>query len=361
MMKNICFQISNIEKSGGTERVCLMIANALSQQGYNVHVMSWGRTCQTFFPKSEGVCITAMRTNAVLYRLRYKKWLTCWLIRRFVKRKHIDVMIDVDTVLSNETIPALRGTQCKHVAWDHYNYYFCQQEERRVSALNLIKSNSDAMVVLTKADRLLYVDKEGVEPSKIHQIYNPLTFELDKCMLHLQHKVLAVGRFSSEKGFDLLLQAWKIVESQVSDWTLEIWGDTGNDTGDVYATFERLSLQRASLHPATSDIRTKFESAGIFVLSSRFEGLGIVLLEACAAGLPIVSFDCPNGPNEIVEDGVNGYLVEAENIEKLADAIINMIHDDEGRARMGQNAFEMSQRFSLEKIVNQWQDLIESL
>lgn len=357
----ICFQIFNIELSGGTERVCLMIANELAERGYDVTILSRGRVTETFFPVSDKVKVFAMRRNYILYRLRYKTWLTKFLIKRFVRKHSIDIMIDVDTYVSSETIPAIQSTRCKHVAWDHFNFYFCMNDAKKKSVLELIKKHSSRFVVLSRADEMLYMKNAGIDRNLIRQIYNPLTFEESRCLNHTDNVVLAVGRFSYQKGFDLLLKAWQIVEKRVEDWRLEIWGENKSDTGNVHEVFRQLRLKRASLHPATPNIRNQFANASIFVLSSRFEGLGIVLLEASAASLPMISFDCPNGPSEIIEDGVNGYLVEPENIEALAEAIVRMIQDEDGRKRMGQAAYQTSKRYSLESIVNQWESLLNSI
>lgn len=190
---------------------------------------------------------------------------------------------------------------------------------------------------------------------------NSLTYTKDRTINHPENKVLAVGRFAHEKGFDLLLRAWSIVEKEIEDWTLEIWGDTGQDTGNVRNTFHTLHLKRASLHLATDQIQKKFEEASIYVLSSRHEGLGLVLLEASAYSLPLVAFDCPNGPREIIKNGFNGILVDPENVEALAASIILLIKDQNMREQMGKNAFAHSKEFAMDRIIPQWINLIENI
>lgn len=360
-MKKICFQISNIELCGGTERVCAEIANGLSGRGYDVTILTLGRSSKSYFALNPQIKVIALRRNFLLYKLRYKKWLTIFLLRLFVRLYNMDIMIDVDTLLSNETLKAIRGTKCKHIAWDHYNYHFCINDKRRTEALDLIKKYSNALVVLTKADKEQYVEKEDMLVSFVSQIYNPLTFEIDKVISHVQKKVLAVGRFAMQKGFDLLLKSWKKVEDRVNDWELHIYGYNGEDTGDVFSTYDSLNLKRVKLHCSTSDIAEKFAESSIFVLSSRFEGLGIVLLEACASSLPIVSYNCPYGPSEIVKDGENGFLVEPENIDKLAESLIILILDEEKRKSMGEKSFEIAKKFSKDEVVDQWVNLIDSL
>jgi glycosyltransferase involved in cell wall biosynthesis len=101
--------------------------------------------------------------------------------------------------------------------------------------------------------------------------------------------------------------------------------------------------------------------ASIFALSSRFEGFPMVLLEAMSVGLPVVSFDCPTGPREIVEDGRNGLLVPEADVDALAAALIRMIEDDELRRRCSKGALETAERYSIEAIGARWDELIEWL
>lgn len=357
----ICFSINDISLCGGTERMCLMIANELSKHGYDIYILSMQGSCRTFFPKEERVKIHRTMSRLEMLKLGTHPKYIIFKQRILYRWIHPDVVIDCDLPMSNLTIPAIKGGNIKHIAWDNFSYAYFKMVSHEHKALEKIKSNGSHIITLTKRDRDLYISEQGVEACKIHQICNPLTFNKDTMTSHNKKVVISVGRFAHEKGFDMLLKAWEIVERAVDDWSLEIWGDTGEDTGDVWKTYNSLDLKRASLHPATSEISEKYKEASIYVLPSRHEGFGLVLLEASVMSLPLIAFDCPNGPREIVKDGVNGFLVEANNIESLAYAIIRLIKDDEARKRMGKSAFEMSKSFSLEKIANQWQELFENL
>ena len=101
--------------------------------------------------------------------------------------------------------------------------------------------------------------------------------------------------------------------------------------------------------------------SSIFVLSSRYEGFGMVITEAMSCGVPPVSFTCPCGPRDIIDDGKNGLLVENGNIEMLAEKICYLIENDEIRRKMGQQARIDVERFKIEQIAEQWKQLFESL
>ena len=109
-----------------------------------------------------------------------------------------------------------------------------------------------------------------------------------------------------------------------------------------------------------SDVKSKYAGASIYALPSRTEGFGLVLVEAETMSLPAVAFDC-GGPKEIVKDGYNGFLVEAENVQMLAEKILTLVIDDKLREQMSKNAFEESKKYKIDNIINQWEKLIESL
>lgn len=118
-----------------------------------------------------------------------------------------------------------------------------------------------------------------------------------------------------------------IVE-KIDNWTLDIWGYTGQDTGNVYSTFNELKLKRASLHSSTKNINKLFYDTAIYVLPSRSEGLGLVHIEARSFGLPLVAFDCPNRPREIIKNGINVFWVMPENVKQLAEKLLLLMANE---------------------------------
>ena len=125
---------------------------------------------------------------------------------------------------------------------------------------------------------------------------------------------------------------------------------------------DRLGLEKSFLlKGATKDIQDKYLESSIYVMSSRYEGMPMVLLEAMACGLPIVSFNCPCGPKDIIKDKEDGFLIPFRDIELMAEKIEELIIDEEKRKLFGKNAKRNVQRFSQDKIMNQWQELFENL
>jgi glycosyltransferase involved in cell wall biosynthesis len=178
----------------------------------------------------------------------------------------------------------------------------------------------------------------------------------------LDAKVLvAAGRLLSQKGFDMLLDAFAPVSARHPDWQLWIFG-SGPWRSRLAAQIDRLGLGgRAHLKGATSRLDEQFAAASMFVLSSRFEGLPMVLLEAMAAGLPPVAFDCPTGPGEVIGHGTSGLLVPPADTAALAAAICALIEDPARRQAMGVAARERSRAYSMPAVTRQWEQLFTDL
>ena len=216
-------------------------------------------------------------------------------------------------------------------------------------------SNLTKVVLLTKEEQ-----QRWPELHNTIVIYNPLTIECEKSSTTSAPIVMAVGRYSWQKGFDLLIEAWSRVAIKAPEWRLNIYGE-GNDQ-ELKALIKRYSLQEScSLLPPVTNIARNYSESSIFVLSSRYEGFGMVLCEAMACGVPVVSFDCSSGPKEIITDGQDGLLVESENIEALAQKILYLIERPQLRREMGAAARKNSSRFSQQTIMEQWRDLFENL
>lgn len=201
---------------------------------------------------------------------------------------------------------------------------------------------------------------EWTELDNVAVIYNPLSFLPDKQSEGTQKKVIAVGRYMPQKGFDRLISAWSIVNRKHPDWTLSIYGDGMRQ--QLQQQIDELGIASSCLlKHSVQDIVDKYCDSSIFVLSSRYEGFGMVIIEAMACGVPPVSFTCPCGPRDIIDDGKDGLLVENGDIEGLAEKICFLIKHEDTRKEMGKQARANVERFKIENIAQQWKDLFESV
>jgi glycosyltransferase involved in cell wall biosynthesis len=214
----------------------------------------------------------------------------------------------------------------------------------------------DKLVVLTEQDKLAWK-----ELNNVCAIPNPLPSIPEDVSLLTEKRVIAVGRYSYEKGFDRLLQVWSIVEKECPDWKLAVFG-SGDRTSYIKQMQDlKIDENRCELHSAVENIGAEYLNSSVFALSSRFEGFGMVLLEAMSHGLPVVSFDCPWGPRAIIDNGKDGILVENGNVQQLADGVIRLIRDKEQRESLARSAREKARQYDISIIGQQWEQLFVSV
>ncbi len=190
-------------------------------------------------------------------------------------------------------------------------------------------------------------------------IPNPLTVEFERHSDPNTFILVAVGRLVPQKGFDLLLEAFAMIADQHPDWTLSIWGE-GSDKAKLESQRNALGLQNRVVFAGRSPRPSSWLSeAGAFVMSSRYEGWGNALLEALGSGLPCVSFDCMWGPSEMIENGVNGLLVQSENVPALASALSRVMGDSALRVSLSHSALASAKRFSKSEILLRWDQVLQ--
>lgn len=175
------------------------------------------------------------------------------------------------------------------------------------------------------------------------------------------HTVVSAGRLHHQKGFDLLLEAFALSARKHPTWSLLILGE-GPERGTLRARASSLGISdRVEMPGVSHELGAALASADLFVLSSRWEGFPNVLLEAMAAGLPVVSFDCPSGPAEIITQDENGILVRPEDAGALAGAMDRLMSDETERKRLGEAAKGVTERFSQDKVMSKWDELLEKV
>ena len=221
---------------------------------------------------------------------------------------------------------------------------------------SLIKqiSRLDRFVVLTKADATEW--KEFSTLSIIPNFIKDIPKENSTCN---PKNIISLGRYSHEKGFDILIEAWKYIEPKHPEWKLDIYGS--GDNARYQAIANNYKLKNITCNNAIKDVNQAYLNSSIYVLSSRHEGFGLVLIEAMACGVPCVSFDCPCGPKDIIQDGYNGLLANKEDPKSLANKILSLIENENTRKEYGKNAKKSVEYYTIENIMPKWVELFESL
>ena len=375
----IVYCTPSLYMAGGVERVLSLKANYFAEYyGYDVTIITTdGQDLENFFPLSDKVKVVNLGINfeemwhrSFIARLflyipkerRFKKLLTGELKRIkpdftiSLLRREINFLTDIND--GSKKIGEI------HINRAHYRN-FTPNRSNPFKALfakywmrGLVKKvkKLDRFVVLTEYDRQAWQ-----EIPRVDVIPNPLPFYPDISHAIRRKRIIAVGRYFDEKGYDMLLKAWAIIEKKCDDWQLDIYGDGNKSYYERIADSLSLDKNRCGLNNSITDVQKEYLSSSLFVCTSRFEGFGMGIVEAMACGLPVVAFDCLWGPRSIITDGEDGLLVENGNIEKMAETILSLIRQPECIYEMGINARKNVQRFNVDIIAKKWKRLFENL
>lgn len=214
----------------------------------------------------------------------------------------------------------------------------------------------DRFVVLTQEDLGYW---KGL--NNIVAIPNAQTFLPAKGAALTQKRAIAVGRFDDQKGFDQLIDAWKIIHTRCPEWKLAIYGQ-GPLKQQLQAQIRALALeQQISLHAPVKNILDEYMRSSLLLMTSRYEGLPMALLEAQACGLPMVSYACKCGPRDIITSGKNGFLITEGDQMDFADKACLLMRDQQRRKSMGQAARAMAVHFNEHEVMQQWLALFDDI
>lgn len=353
----VCFLTGTLNAFAGAERMTAVVASALAARGYRVLVLSlWDRA--SVFPLHGNVVHHALFDARPSFKRKFVA--TVAGIRRFVRAQHVDVLVEVDTMLTLFTMPATLGTRVRRIAWEHCHFDEDLGRRARKTARRLAASTCSDVVVLTQRDRDRWV--QALHPrANVACIPNPLPFPFPDTPAPQRGKtVLAMGRLTEAKGFDVLIRAWVAVAAAAPDWKLVIHGE-GEARQALEALVNDLGLgTHVSLPGICTDARDAYAGASVFCLSSRYEGFGLVLIEAMAFGLPIVSTNCETGPRELLRAGDNALLVPVDNPEALAAALLQAIGGTPDIAALGQSGRRLAATFDEAHVISAWETLLNA-
>jgi glycosyltransferase involved in cell wall biosynthesis len=219
----------------------------------------------------------------------------------------------------------------------------------------------DALVVLTCDDERDYGEMLAGSRTRVARIPNSLP-EMTGGRSQVNRPVIvAAGRLTWQKGFDLLIPAFAQVARKHPEWVLRIYGAGPKLARLRRIVFDHELYNNVRLMGRTGHLGEELQETSIFALSSRFEGFGMVIIEAMSKGVPVVSFDCPRGPDEIISHGVDGLLVKSGDVEAFSNALLELVEDEGARQRMGRAALDTSARYDLDVIGKQWEELLVGL
>lgn len=354
--------------AGGAERAMSVMANYWVDHGAQVTLItmaSEGHDFYTLLPAVRRIGLGVLNPSNTLYERVRNNINRMQVLRRSVIHSEPDVVISFGDTTNVTTLLAMWGKS--------YPIIICEQiDPRKYSigrAWNLLRqifyARATALVVVSQAMATEWAP--GVMPSdRIHIIPNPVYVAADsqeRCPKSetAEHTIVAMGRLVYQKGFDLLLEAFKQCSSRFPHWSLVILGE-GHERCALESIVTRLKLhERVKFFGLVEDPPAVLRGADLFVMSSRFEGFPLSLIEAMACGLPVISTDCPTGPSEIIRDGIDGVLVPVDDVGALARAIDALCGDTAERRRLAAEAVKVVDRFGVAQVMAHWNRLCSTV
>ena len=374
--------------AGGVERVVSFKASYFAEQlGYDVTVIvteGKGRDC--YFPLSDKVKVINYELGfEELWRASFLKKVFLYLTKqrrykRLLKAELLRIRPDFTISMLRREINFLTSIHDGskkigelHVNRANYRNFEANDSNvfKRLFAQFWMKSlvsklkRLDQLVVLTDKSKSSWPELSNVsvipDPIPMNQGDRSHDSGQNQGPVPLIRRVVTIGRYAYQKGYDLLLQAWAEVEKHYPDWSLDIYGMGDQTSYRQLMSDLGIDARRCRLNGPVEDVVKTYTDSSVFVLSSRFEGFGLVLVEAMACGLPVVSFDCPAGPDEIITDGVDGLLVPSGDVHALAGKLMTLMADEALRERLGQQARQSARRYEMAAVATQWKDLFDQL
>ena len=368
----IMYIVSVFAVWGGLERVWTDKMNALSNMpGYEVCLVTTDQGDHKVpYPLHENVRhidLGIRFTQQYQYKGLRRYWIYWKLVKLFQRKMGFLLRTErPDLLITNASEFADFMVKCKGgvplIVESHgtFDRPFHMQE---MTIINRIKryfhykslSKVDRIVALTHGDAEQW---KQINPN-VSIIPNMVTMNESEIYSNYKAKsVIFVGRLDSQKGYQYLDAIWRIVEERYPDWRLEIYGE-GADFEENRNMIPK--GKKVFPHGQTLDILKKYKECSILILTSVYEPFGLVMPEAMSCGLPVVAFDCPYGPSEIISDGKDGFLIDCYDVEAFADKLCLLIENEVLRKQMGLYAIQSALRFKKEKIMPQWDALFESL
>lgn len=362
---NVAFFIGDSSAKGGTERVTIALGNALSKS-INTSIVSLEKTSKPYYNIEGKVKLYyinegSKRTfygNKINFITRLVSDVIYLIksipkVRLYFKNSTVSHVVSTDTKMALLLLLSSIGLKTKVIAMEHFDYRTPSFLIRMIRII--IYRYVSAIVILTNEDERFY--------SKINKrifiIPNMVSVSSEQQPNLKSKRIISIGRLTEQKGFDLLIEAWGKIESTLKDWRLDIIGE-GHLHDELNLMINNKKLQNIHLIGFSDDIKSEYLDSSFLVMSSRYEGLGMVLIEALACGLPCISFNCPSGPSTIINNSVNGYLVNSQDTDALASKMLELATDFDKLNVLASNAKESIRQYQEEGVIKKWSVLFDS-
>lgn len=342
MNKKVFFVINSLKNKAGSERVACLLANLFSDK-LNVNITIITRNShEVAYDLDPKVNIKVINGNflSFLYNLQL-----------IISYESPDVII-VHNMGKLSLLCSLLRTRAKLISLEHVSFFSRPKYIRFLS--KLLYGRFNTIISLSMKDANEY----SLWHNNVVHINNLSPFQVDNKIYDITNRnIIAIGRLTEQKNFQHLLYAWEKCGSELNGWNLNIYG-IGEEQEKLSNLILERKIQSVNLKGEVKNLEYVYQNSAFLVMSSKYEGLPMVLIEAQSMGLPIISYDCPTGPSEIIFHEKNGLLVENQSVDKLAEAILFLTKNNTKRLDMSNNALSAAERFSTQTILAHWKKIL---
>jgi glycosyltransferase involved in cell wall biosynthesis len=357
----VCFILGGL-CGGGIGRVSSIIMNELANiSDFEMHALLYEIPAKPEIyelnPKITKDYILenhANMANAILKEHAISK------VANYLKKNKIDITIACGDLFYIVTMVAAKIAKTKVLCWDHTSMYAVTDQRFQRFIRKFGFWFSDFYLVLTRESFDYYKKKR--KQKALYQIYNPIENKAIKSPQYNieSKKIISVGRITYQKNFPRLLEIAHAVFQKHPDWTWDIYGS--GDLDKLKQRVHELSLENNVFFKGqVNNLYERYQDYSIMVMTSRYEGFPMTLLEGAANRLPLISFDIHTGPNEIIQNGINGFLCASSSDKEIVDRICELIENPLLRRNMSRESFETTKQFNIDTIVAQWDKLLKMI
>lgn len=364
-MIKIGFLLGNFQTNGGIGRVTSILADELCKKdNMKVIAISYFKTdAPVLYDVSEEVVQYSLFSSAVSMAKAILKYNAVKKLKEIIVKEDLDIIVGCGALYYPLVIMAAKGTKAKVLCWEHTDPASTSDYNFQGVARKLAVKKADGIVVLTKSAQKYYLETLKAKENKLYQLYNPVAKDAAKSEKYnsSSKKIISVGRLTYQKNFSALIDVAMEVLPKYPDWTWDIFGE-GEEREELTAKIESKNLVgKVNLMGQVYDLYDRYGDYSFQVMTSRYEGFPMSLIEGAVNRLPLISYDIATGPDEIIEDGVNGFLVEKENTDEMAEKICVLIEKADLRETMSQKAYEMTNNFCIDNIIDGWCELCKNM
>ena len=375
-MKKITFLLLHLNY-GGLEKQTVTLVNELAKtKEYKIQIISVYDMLKgkSFYSLDKNVDVKFLADfgpnhKAFYYALKHFRlikllkesfvMIKCGIYKSFVLKKYIK-KLDTDIIISSriEFSKLIKRRDTLNISQEH-SYI---NSKKYINKVKKYFKNIDKIVVMTKKAKEDYEKwlKYSNSKAKVYDIPNMLEeSKVDNFAKFNNKTLISVGRLEKEKDFLTLLDVFKIINNKYNDVKLKIVGE-GLQRREIEEKIEKLNLNNKVIltgRISSQEVQEQMSASSVFVLTSLCESFSLVLCEAMEVGLPCVSFNIDVGPKEIIQNGINGYLIDNRDVNDMASCIENLLIDENKWNKISKNSIESVKKYYSESVVNEWQKL----